>query len=151
MNEFQQVCSYVSNNLKANFSTLEEATEAYEKHVSRENAKDDSADTLKAFHKKYTDIVSRKYRRSDKRWTIQSWYNFSEIKGILKKNRCYGWQIFDTRNTCGDSMDTIYFKDGVIIDCCYGWGYIEVFGLNPCDYKFLEKVFEQDRACCTEL
>lgn len=42
-----------------------------------------------------------------------------------------GVQCFDCRNLVGDEMETIYEGDGVIIDYCFEWDYIEVFGLSP--------------------
>lgn len=46
-------------------------------------------------------------------------------------------QTFDTRNVVGDEMETIYEEDGVIIDYCRSWDYIEVFGLTKEEYKSL--------------
>ena len=49
-----------------------------------------------------------------------------------------GWQIFFTRNTCGDYMETIYDEDGIQVDICYGWEYLEIFGLTNNQIKELE-------------
>lgn len=86
MNEFQMICEYVSNHPNV-FSNLEDAKIAYLLHKSREEAKDDSNDVLKQFHKAY--INKAEWDRQAKRWRrihFQSWYNFSEIRGFLKKN-----------------------------------------------------------------
>lgn len=74
-------------------------------------------------------------------------YNLTEIeefiKDFLKKEGCESGyiQIFNTRNTVGDSMRTIYKKDGITIDFCPGWWYLEIFGLNDRDYKTLLNKF----------
>ena len=49
---------------------------------------------------------------------------------FLKKKFPNGIQMFDTRNFVGDQMFTIYNEDGFVVDYCYEYGYIEVFGLS---------------------
>ena len=39
-------------------------------------------------------------------------------------------QTFTTRNVIGDSMETIYNENGIQVDVCWGYEYIEVFGLS---------------------
>ena len=46
-------------------------------------------------------------------------------------------QTFTTRNTVGDTMKTIYEQDGVTLDVCEDWDYIEVFGLDPLEIGLL--------------
>ena len=41
---------------------------------------------------------------------------------------------FDNRNSVGDEMETIYEADGITIDYCFDWDYIEVFGLSPKEF-----------------
>ena len=36
-------------------------------------------------------------------------------------------QAFNTRNIVGDSMETVYNEDGIMVDYCYNYGYIEIF------------------------
>lgn len=64
-------------------------------------------------------------------------------KRIIKENiedaRC---GIFSTRNIAGDSMETLYDSDNLIIDICYGWAYFEVFGLTDSEFVELEKYYE---------
>ena len=43
-------------------------------------------------------------------------------------------QAFTTRNVVGDYMKTIYDKNGITIDYCEGWNYLEIFGIS--DYIF---------------
>jgi len=38
--------------------------------------------------------------------------------------------IYSDQNWIGDPTETIYNADGIIVDACYSWGYIEVFGLD---------------------
>ena len=44
-------------------------------------------------------------------------------------------QMFDTRNTVGDWMTTIYMNHGVTIDYCFSWDYIEIFGLTDEEFN----------------
>lgn len=46
--------------------------------------------------------------------------------------------IFSSRNTVGDHMTTIYDEDGITVDVCYNWDYIEVFGLSAPEFKDLQ-------------
>ena len=64
-------------------------------------------------------------------------YNFKEIKEFLKKYEEQGYQIYDSRNTVGDSMETVYNKDGVTIDECSYYGYVEIFGITKDEYDSL--------------
>ena len=50
---------------------------------------------------------------------------------FLKERSLLSWQWFDSRNFAGDYMETIYDEDGITIDICYGYRYIEIFGLTP--------------------
>lgn len=52
---------------------------------------------------------------------------------------------FDTRNLVGDSMRTIYNENGIIIDYCYDWHYLEIFGLSKKDFADLKK--EEEIIC----
>ena len=67
-------------------------------------------------------------------------------KEVIKENyddaRC---GIFDTRNTVGDRMTTIYKEDGLTIDICYFWEYFEVFGLTDDDFEELEFFYNRLR------
>lgn len=38
--------------------------------------------------------------------------------------------IFFSRNIVGDPMETVYQDDGVTVDACFDYEYLEVFGLN---------------------
>ena len=57
---------------------------------------------------------------------------------FLKKKFPNGIQMFDTRNFVGDQMFTIYNEDGFVVDYCYEYGYIEVFGLSDEEFNILD-------------
>lgn len=46
-------------------------------------------------------------------------------------------QAFNTRNVAGDSMETIYDEDGITVDYCYYYSYIEIFGLTDEEFEDL--------------
>lgn len=57
-------------------------------------------------------------------------------------------QTFFTRNLVGDSMTEIYDHDGITVDLCCFWGYIEVFGLTSDEKEVLKKEgFHEDASC----
>jgi len=64
-------------------------------------------------------------------------YNIQDVKDFLqsKKEELEGYQAFDSRNIAGDKMEPFYNKDGVRIDICYDWEYIEIFGLTKADFR----------------
>ena len=61
-------------------------------------------------------------------------YSFDEVKEFLINKGLWKTQAFNTRNIVGDPMRNIYNKDGVSIDYCSQWEYIEIFGLSDEDY-----------------
>lgn len=63
----------------------------------------------------------------------------NKLKKFLKEKFKKRIQAFDTRNTEEDSMETIYNEDGITVDYCYYYEYIEIFGLTDKEYKELEK------------
>ena len=66
-------------------------------------------------------------------------YNFADVEAFLKKEGLWGTQWFNTRNIIGDPMETIYCKDGVRIDYCYKYCYLEIFGLEEEDENRLDE------------
>lgn len=49
--------------------------------------------------------------------------------------------MYNSRNVANDRMTNIYFKDGIMVDACYGNMYIEIFGLTADEYAYVyEKV-----------
>lgn len=63
----------------------------------------------------------------------------NKLKKFLKEKFKKRIQAFDMINTEGDSMETIYDEDGITVDYCYYYEYIEIFGLTNEEYKELEK------------
>lgn len=53
-----------------------------------------------------------------------------------------GMHTFDTRNIAGDSMTTIYDEDGITVDFCYSYDYLEIFGLTNEQYKSLSDILD---------
>ena len=63
-------------------------------------------------------------------------------KRIIKENIRYAEDgIFNSRNICGDPMDRIYKKDGLAIDICYKYRYVEVFGLSGDEFDELKSFY----------
>ena len=54
---------------------------------------------------------------------------------FLKREFPTGIQMFDTRNILGDTLTNIYDKDGICVDYCYGYEYIEIFGLTEEEFE----------------
>jgi hypothetical protein len=59
-----------------------------------------------------------------------------KLKRFLQKNYP-NEQAFNTRNIIGDIMETVYDEDGIIVDYCYGYEYIEIFGLTDVEFEDL--------------
>lgn len=53
-----------------------------------------------------------------------------------------GKQTFDCRGIAGDSMTTIYNSDGITVDFCYYYDYLEIFGLTDEQYKSLSDILD---------
>lgn len=53
-----------------------------------------------------------------------------------------GVQMFNTRNIVGDTMHTVYHKDGIIVDICYDCGYIEIFGLTDAEFETVASLYD---------
>ena len=49
--------------------------------------------------------------------------------------------IFNSRNIVGDRMKTIYNNNGLVIDICSEYEYLEVFGLSDEEFKELESYY----------
>ena len=61
---------------------------------------------------------------------------------FLATNFADGVQMFNTRNVVGDTMHTIYDKDGITVDICYDWGYIEIFGLTDAEFETVANLYD---------
>ena len=54
---------------------------------------------------------------------------------FLKAKFPNGIQMFNTRNVLGDHTTRIYDKNGITVDYCPDWGYIEIFGLSGTQFR----------------
>lgn len=60
---------------------------------------------------------------------------------FLRKSNLLDWQWFDSKNMVGDVLHTIYDADGITIDICHHWRYLEIFGLTEEEYiKFRDEI-----------
>lgn len=69
-----------------------------------------------------------------------------KVKETIKKHyddACCG--CYFTRNFAGDSMETIYAHDGVIIDICRFYRYFEIFGLTEDEQAEVLAFYEECR------
>jgi hypothetical protein len=51
-------------------------------------------------------------------------------------------QAFDCQNFAGDPMATVYEEDGITVDECYYYGYLEIFGLTDEEYRGLSDILD---------
>ena len=65
--------------------------------------------------------------------------NKENVISFLKKRFPNKIQMFNTRNFAGDHMITIYDSNGVVIDYCPGYEYIEIFGLTDDEFAIAVK------------
>ena len=59
-----------------------------------------------------------------------------KLKRFLQENYP-NEQAFNTRNIAGDSMERVYDEDEIIVDYCYYYSYIEIFGLTDEEFEDL--------------
>jgi len=55
---------------------------------------------------------------------------FTRLLKWLKKHDYNGWQVFYCRNWTGDPTATVYDQDGIEVEMCNYYQYIEVLGLT---------------------
>lgn len=60
-----------------------------------------------------------------------------KLKKFLNEEFKEKIQAFNSRNLVGDRIYTIYDEDGITVDMCYEWNYIEIFGLTQRQFKDL--------------
>lgn len=61
------------------------------------------------------------------------------VANFLNARFSEGIQAFDTPNVVGDPVTRIYDFQGVYINYCEYWGYIDVIGLNKEEWKYILK------------
>lgn len=59
-----------------------------------------------------------------------------KLKRFLQENYP-NEQAFNTRNIAGDNMERVYDEDEIIVDYCYYYSYIEIFGLTDEEFEDL--------------
>lgn len=64
----------------------------------------------------------------------------TKLRMFLIENNYNGKQTFDTRNIVGDNMYTVYNNDGITVDYCYCYDYLEIFGLTEEEYRSLKDI-----------
>lgn len=64
----------------------------------------------------------------------------TKLRMFLIENNYNGKQTFDTRNIVGDNMYTVYNNDGITVDYCYCYDYLEIFGLTEEEYTSLKDI-----------
>ena len=57
-----------------------------------------------------------------------------KVISFLKEEFPIGTQVFNSRNLVGDDMDNVYEADGITVDYCANYDYIEVFGVTEDEY-----------------
>lgn len=61
-----------------------------------------------------------------------------ELKRFLQDYK--GTQVFNTRNLDGDNMKNIYNQDGIEVDYCEDYDYLEIFGLSQKEFNSLVNI-----------
>lgn len=59
-----------------------------------------------------------------------------ELKNFLQENYP-NIQAFNTRNIVGDLVYNVYNENGIRVDYCEGWEYVEIFGLTEKEFQNL--------------
>lgn len=62
-----------------------------------------------------------------------------DLIAFLKDKYPNGAEMYNTRNLVGDILFTIYSKDGITVDECPKWEYIEIFGLTENEFDEVNK------------
>ena len=71
-------------------------------------------------------------------------YDFLQQNQLVTE---YNNQWFNTRNICGDPMETLYSEGRVVLDYCASYGYFEVFGLTDEEFIQLKALYGIDPNC----
>lgn len=59
-----------------------------------------------------------------------------DLKRFLAKDMA-GMQAFCTRNKDCDFLVEVYNKDGIVVELCSDWDYIEIFGITTDEFTDL--------------
>lgn len=66
----------------------------------------------------------------------------SKLVKFLEDNFENGVQMFNTRNTVGDYMYTIFHEGDIVVDYAPDYGYIEIFGLTEKEFDAICNLFD---------
>ena len=64
------------------------------------------------------------------------------IKANYSDTRSSFIQVYFTKNTAGDMLDIVYYEDGITIEYCPGYWYLEIFGLTDEEQAEFEGLLE---------
>ena len=65
-----------------------------------------------------------------------------KLRNFIVNGGYKGKQTFDCRGIAGDSMTTIYNSDGITVDFCHYYDYLEIFGLTDEQYESLSDILD---------
>jgi len=66
----------------------------------------------------------------------------NKLRNFLIEKGFKGTQTFDSRSLVGDPTTTIYEADGITVDYCYYYEYLEIFGLSNEEYHGLKDILD---------
>ena len=68
--------------------------------------------------------------------------NLEQAKKVIRENFSQAdCGIYNTQNVFGDPMGTVYEENGLRIDICIPYSYLEVFGLTDEEFEELERFY----------
>lgn len=68
-----------------------------------------------------------------------------KLKEVLRHEGLCGWQVFDCRGNAGDHTETVYDKDGIQVEVCPYYEYVEILGLSKEEFNSL--IHKDGRFC----
>lgn len=142
----------MSNNLisrSALIDVLKKSEDEYRARIAEENLEDDafSDGILSAMFSVFQMVngmptaydVDKTVERLEKE---RSRERLNKLRNFLIKEGYGGTQTFNSRNTAGDFMATIYEADGITVDHCSDYEYLEIFGLSDEEYHGLKDILD---------
>ena len=67
-----------------------------------------------------------------------------KLVNFLAENFPNGVQMFNTRNTVGDYVYTVFHEGDIIVDLAPDYGYIEIFGLTQDEFDTISNLYDGD-------
>ena len=65
-----------------------------------------------------------------------------KLRNFIVNGGYKGMCTFDTRNIVGDPVTTVYDSDGITVDFCHYYDYLEIFGLTDEQYESLSDILD---------